>query len=110
MSGNHVIFRRTPAFHRNPFFLLKTLQNAFSGSFIKIAEKRICLFHDSLLQLPAALLLIFQLHLFPFFHDIFNVHLAGDLSLHLVPVRHHQAYLPVIFLGKIIAEIRIRIS
>ena len=60
-----------------------------------------CLLYTSnpLLQLLTALLLVLMLHFLPFLHDVFNIHLPGDLSFDLLLFRHNQTDLTVIFLG-----------
>ena len=84
MSGDHAACGAFPcsAVHRNALFLLKALQHALSRSFIKISEKRPRLFLYALPELLPALFFILALHLFPFAHDIFDVHLTGDLLFH----------------------------
>ena len=104
MSGDHAACGAFPcsAVHRNALFLLKALQHALSRSFIKISEKRPRLFLYALPELLPALFFILALHLFPFAHDIFDVHLTGDLLFHRALFRHHHTDLPVIFLRKVI--------
>ena len=99
MCGYYTRIGMTFALHGNSFFLLETFQHTLSGSLIKVTEKRTGLLHNPLLQLLTALLLVLMLHFLPFLHDVFNIHLPGDLSFDLLLFRHNQTDLTVIFLG-----------